>query len=76
MCIDQMQEYIAQGGNTKAGYAKKNHPTQSELQNNVEQWILCKQTTGPENPKAKRHQTNRINVWWVAPPFLPLPPIF
>jgi hypothetical protein len=23
MCIDQMQEYIAQGGNTKAGYAKK-----------------------------------------------------
>ena len=23
MCIDQMQQYIAQGGNTKTGYAKK-----------------------------------------------------
>ena len=25
---------------------------------------------GPENPKAKRRQTNRINAWLLAPPFL------
>ena len=30
---------------------------------------------GPENPKAKRQQTSRINHWWVGPPF-PFSPTF